>query len=160
MASQAKSPWRVAFLRAFAAVLIALAVSAHAAAPAHAIENLRKYAGIVVDAKSGKVLYEEAADSRRYPASVAKVMTLYVLFQELEAGRMTMDTKLSVSAHAAAAVPTKLYVQRGSTIRVEDAIKALVTLSANDVARVIGENISGTESKFAERMTQDRKSVV
>ena len=88
MASQAKSPWRVVFVRAFAAVLVALAITAHAAAPAQAIENLRKYAGIVVDAKSGQVLYEEAADSKRYPASVAKVMTLYVLFQELNAGNL------------------------------------------------------------------------
>jgi D-alanyl-D-alanine carboxypeptidase len=147
------------FLRAFAAILVAIAVSAHSVAPAQAIENLRKYAGIVVDAKSGKVLYEEAADAKRYPASVAKVMTLYILFQELEAGRLRLDSKLSVSAHAAAAVPTKLYVQRGSTIKVEDAIKALVTLSANDVARVIGENISGTESKFAERMTQTARAL-
>ena len=159
MASQAKSPWRAAFLRALAAVLIALAVSAHATAPAHAIDNLRKYAGIVVDAKSGKVLYEEAADSRRYPASVAKVMTLYVLFQELSAGNLKLSTKMTVSKHAAAAVPTKLGLRAGATITVEDAIKSLVTLSANDMARVIAEHISGTESKFAERMTATARAM-
>ena len=81
MISLAKTPWRAALFRTAAAVLVALTVSLAAAAPAQAIENLRKYAGIVVDAKSGNVLYEEQADSRRYPASVAKVMTLYVLFQ-------------------------------------------------------------------------------
>lgn len=155
MISLAKTPWRAVFLRAAAAFLIVLAV----ATPTMAIENLRKYAGIVVDAKSGKVLYEEAADSKRYPASVAKVMTLYVLFQELQAGNLSLSTKMTVSAHAAAAVPTKLGLRAGSTISVEDAIKSLVTLSANDMARVIAEHISGTESKFAERMTATARAM-
>ncbi len=159
MASQAKTPWRVVFTRAFAAILVALAVSAHATAPAQAIENLRKYAGIVVDAKSGKVMYEEAADSRRYPASVTKVMTLYVLFQELSAGNIKLSTKMTVSRHAAAAVPTKLGLRAGSTITVEDAIKSLVTLSANDMARVIAEHISGSEEKFAQRMTATARAL-
>lgn len=159
MASQAKTPWRVVFVRAFAAVLVALAVSAPIAASAQAIDNLRKYAGIVVDAKSGKVLYEEAADSRRYPASVAKVMTLYVLFQELSAGNLKLSTKMTVSRHAAAAVPTKLGLRAGAQITVEDAIKSLVTLSANDMARVIAEHISGSEEKFAERMTATARAL-
>ena len=155
----AKTPWRVALCRAFGAILIVLVASLPVVAPAQAIENLRKYAGIVVDAKSGKVLYEEAADSRRYPASVAKVMTLYVLFQELQAGNLSLSTKMTVSKHAAAAVPTKLGLRAGSTISVEDAIKSLVTLSANDMARVIAEHISGTESKFAERMTNTARAM-
>lgn len=159
MISLAKTPWRTAFLRAVAAVLVTLAFSLSAAAPVHAIENLRKYAGIVVDAKSGKVLYEDQADSRRYPASVAKVMTLYVLFQELQAGNLSLSTKMTVSRHAASAVPTKLGLRAGSTISVEDAIKSLVTLSANDMARVIAEHISGTETKFAERMTATARAM-
>jgi len=159
VASQAKIPWRVTLIRSFAAVLVALAITAHAAAPAQAIENLRKYAGIVVDAKSGQVMYEEAADSRRYPASVTKVMTLYVLFQELSAGNIKLSTKMTVSRHAAAAVPTKLGLRAGSTITVEDAIKSLVTLSANDMARVIAEHISGSEEKFAERMTATARAL-
>jgi D-alanyl-D-alanine carboxypeptidase len=159
VASQAKTPWRVVFIRALAAVLVALAVTAHTAAPAHAIENLRKYAGIVVDAKSGQVLYEENGDSKRYPASVAKVMTLYVLFQELSAGNLKLSTKMTVSKHAAAAVPTKLGLRAGAQITVEDAIKSLVTLSANDMARVIAENISGTEDKFAQRMTATARAM-
>src|SRR5690606_22005870 len=110
-------------------------------------------------AKSGKILYEEQADSRRYPASVAKVMTLYVLFQELQAGNLSLSTKMTVSRHAAAAVPTKLGLRAGSTISVEDAIKSLVTLSANDMARVIAEHISGTEEKFAERMTATARAM-
>jgi len=159
VASQAKSPWRAVCVRAIAAFIVSLAVLAHTVGPAHAIENLRKYAGIVVDAKSGKVLYEEAADSRRYPASVAKVMTLYVLFQELSAGNLKLSTKMTVSKHAAAAVPTKLGLRAGSTITVEDAIKSLVTLSANDMARVIAEHISGSEEKFAERMTATARAL-
>ncbi len=159
MISLAKTSWHAAFLRATAAFLLALALGLSAAAPAQAIENLRKYAGIVVDAKSGKILYEEQANSRRYPASVAKVMTLYVLFQELQAGNLSLSTKMTVSRHAAAAVPTKLGLRAGSTISVEDAIKSLVTLSANDMARVIAEHISGTESKFAERMTATARAM-
>ncbi len=119
----------------------------------------RSYAGIVVDAKTGNTLYSYAADSLRYPASVTKVMTLYILFQELEAGRLTLSSRLNVSSYAASAIPTKLYVRAGSTIKVEDAIKSLVTLSANDVARVIAENISGSERKFAERMTATARAL-
>jgi D-alanyl-D-alanine carboxypeptidase len=156
---QAITPWRVSFFRAIAAVAIVLGISLHFAAPAYAIENLRKYAGIVVDAKSGEVLYEEAGDQKRYPASVAKVMTLYVLFQELQAGNLSLSTKMTVSRHAASAVPTKLGLRAGSTIAVEDAIKALVTLSANDMARVIAEHISGSEEKFAERMTATARAM-
>ncbi|MBF0678373.1 MAG: D-alanyl-D-alanine carboxypeptidase [Devosia sp.] len=155
----AKTPWRATFFRAIAAFVLALAVGLSSSMPAHSIENLRKYAGIVVDAKTGKVLYEEAADQRRYPASVAKVMTLYVLFQELQAGNLTLSTKMTVSKHAASAVPTKLGLRAGSTIAVEDAIKSLVTLSANDMARVIAEHISGSESKFAERMTATARAM-
>lgn len=159
MTFQAMTPWRVSFFRAIAAIAIVLGLSLHLAAPAQAIENLRKYAGIVVDAKSGEVLYEEAGDSKRYPASVAKVMTLYVLFQELQAGNISLSTKMTVSRHAASAVPTKLGLRAGSTIAVEDAIKSLVTLSANDMARVIAEHISGSESKFAERMTATARAM-
>jgi len=155
----AKTPWRITFLRAVAAILVTFALGLSATAPVQAIENLRKYAGVVVDAKSGKVLYEHEADSRRYPASVAKVMTLYILFQELQAGNLSLSTKMTVSRHAASAVPTKLGLRAGSTISVEDAMKSLVTLSANDMARVIAEHISGTESKFAERMTATARAM-
>lgn len=142
-----------------AAVLIfGVVVLAVVTAPAEAAVK-RAYAGIVIDAKTGKTLYSRSADELRYPASVTKVMTLYVLFEELEAGRLTLNSKLSVSKHAAAAVPTKLGLKAGSTITVENAIKSLVTLSANDIARVIAENISGTESEFAVRMTRTAKAL-
>ena len=105
---------RLTLWRAFAAVFISIAVLAPAAAEAAKVP--RAYAGIVVDAKSGKVLYESDADEYRYPASVTKVMTLYVLFQELQAGKITLKDKMKVSKHAASAVPTKLGLKAGSTI--------------------------------------------
>nr|WP_319485370.1 serine hydrolase [uncultured Cohaesibacter sp.] len=118
-----------------------------------------KYAGYVIDVKSGKVLYSENANSLRYPASLTKMMTLYMLFEELEAGRMSMSTRLSVSRHAAGQAPSKLGLKPGSTIAVKDAILALVTKSANDVAATIAENIGGTETKFARMMTDKAHAI-
>ena len=153
------SQLRAALARFLIVVISACAVLAWTVAIAEAASVPRKFAGIVLDAKSGKVLYESAADAARYPASVTKVMTLYVLFQELAAGNIKLSDKMVVSKHAAAAVPTKLGLKAGATITVENAIKALVTLSANDIARVIAEHISGTESKFAERMTTTARAL-
>ncbi len=150
---------RAALARVVVAVVLSLSLVVATVTAADAASVPRKYAGIVVDAKTGKVLYENAADAARYPASVTKVMTLYILFQELSAGNIRLSDKMVVSKHAAAAVPTKLGLKAGSKISVEDAIKALVTLSANDIARVIAEHISGTESKFAERMTATAKAL-
>lgn len=147
------SHMRDLFPRVAAAIILAVALLLPAISAAEAASVPRKYAGIVLDAKTGKILYEENGDAARYPASVTKVMTLYVLFQELEAGNITLKTKFTVSKYAASAVPTKLGIKAGSTITVENAIKALVTISANDIARVIAENISGSESAFAQRMT-------
>ena len=145
--------------RMLIAIMLALIVFVPVSASAKQSSVPRKFAGIVVDAKSGKVLYESAADAARYPASVTKVMTLYILFQELSAGNIKLSDKMVVSKHAAAAVPTKLGLKAGSKITVENAIKALVTLSANDMARVIAEHISGTESEFAKRMTSTAKAL-
>ncbi len=140
------------------AIIVSLAFLS-ISAPAVAGNVPRAYAGIVIDAKTGNTLYSYAADSLRYPASVTKVMTLYVLFQELKAGRMTLSTRMTVSRHATQAVPTKLHLRAGRTIKVEDAIKSLVTLSANDVSRVIAEHISGSESEFARRMTSTARAL-
>jgi D-alanyl-D-alanine carboxypeptidase len=134
--------------------VLALLAMVFTAPPAIAIENLAKPASIVVDARSGEVLHDSNSNAKRYPASVTKVMTLYVLFEELEAGRMSLKTKMQVSQHAASARPTKLGLKAGSSISVEDAIKSLVTISANDMARTIAEAISGSESAFAARMTK------
>jgi D-alanyl-D-alanine carboxypeptidase len=112
------------------------------------------FSAIVVDAKSGKVLYSADAKEQRHPASITKVMTLYLLFEQLEHGNMTMETRLRVSEHAASMAPTKLGLRPGDTIAVSDAIKAIVTKSANDMAVAVAEAIGGSEEAFAELMTR------
>jgi D-alanyl-D-alanine carboxypeptidase len=118
-----------------------------------------KDAAIVVDANTGRTLYARNADARRYPASLTKMMTLYILFGELESGRFSLNSRLSVSANAAAQPPSKLGVRAGSTVKVEDAILALTTKSANDVAVVVAENVSGSVSDFAARMNRTARSL-
>jgi D-alanyl-D-alanine carboxypeptidase len=111
------------------------------------------FSSIVVDANSGNVLQEDSADGLRHPASLTKVMTLYLLFEGLDEGRLKLDTPLKVSGHAAAQAPSKLGLEPGDTIQVEDAIRAIVTKSANDVAVVIAEALAGGEDEFARMMT-------
>ncbi|WP_051631279.1 SPOR domain-containing protein [Afifella pfennigii] len=118
-----------------------------------------KYAGFVIDAKTGEVLYEDRADAQRYPASLTKMMTLYVLFEELEKGNLRLDSRLKASQYAASKPPTKIGIRPGQTIRVEDAIKALAVRSANDVSVVIAEAIEGSEKAFARRMTRTAHSL-
>jgi D-alanyl-D-alanine carboxypeptidase len=117
------------------------------------------YASIVVDAKTGKVLQESNADKLRHPASLTKIMTLYMLFEQIEAGRIKLNTRITVSEHAADAAPTKLGLDAGEKIEVEDAIKAVVTRSANDMAIAIGETIAGSEEAFAARMTKKARAL-
>jgi D-alanyl-D-alanine carboxypeptidase len=145
------SLWRLA-----AALFISFLVLAPAIAEA---KVPRAFAGIVLDAKTGKVLYSSDADAYRYPASVTKVMTLYILFQELNAGRIKLSDKMPVSKWAASAQPTKLGLKAGSTITVENAIKSIVIISANDMARVIAEYIGGSEGGFAKRMTSTARAL-
>ncbi len=116
-------------------------------------------AAIVVDAKTGKVLYAKNADTKAYPASLTKMMTLYLTFEALEAGRITLGTRIKVSANAAAEPPSKLGVKAGNTITVKDAILSLVTRSANDMATALGEHLGGSESRFATMMTQRARSL-
>jgi D-alanyl-D-alanine carboxypeptidase len=118
-----------------------------------------RFSAIAVDARTGKVLYAKDADGLRYPASLTKMMTLYLVFQDLDAGKIKLKTKLQVSARAAAMAPSKLGFKPGGTITVEDAIKALVTKSANDVAAAIGETLAGSESTFAARMTKTAREL-
>jgi D-alanyl-D-alanine carboxypeptidase len=112
------------------------------------------FAAIVVDANTGRTLYGRSENELRHPASITKVMTLYLLFEQLEKGRLRLDSPLVISAHAAAQAPTKLGLPPGQTIDVENAIKAVVTKSANDIAVAIAENIAGDEEAFAELMTR------
>ena len=108
---------------------------------------------IVVDANSGTVLQSSNPDAIRHPASLTKMMTLYLLFERLQQGKLSLSSELPVSAHAAAQAPSKLGLKPGDSIRVESAIKAVVTKSANDVAVVIGEALGGDEPSFARMMT-------
>ena len=114
---------------------------------------------MVVDAKTGRVLHASNADALRHPASVTKVMTLYLLFEQLERGRFTLDSPLRISANAASQAPSKLGLSAGETIRAEDAIKALVTKSANDIAVAVAENVGGSEDAFAEMMTRKARAL-
>ncbi len=118
-----------------------------------------KYAAFVVHADSGDVLFDRYSTAQRYPASLTKMMTLYLLFEELEAGRMTMESKIKVSAHAAGQPPSKLGLTSGSTISVESAIQDLVVKSANDVASAVGEQIAGSEWRFAQNMTTKARAL-
>src|SRR5579871_5976353 len=106
-----------------------------------AIPNSPAFSTIVVDANSGRTLYSVAEDGLRHPASITKVMTLYLLFEQLEKGAMNLQTRIPVSEHAAAQEPSKLGLDPGDTISVYDAIKAIVTRSANDIAVAIAEAI-------------------
>jgi D-alanyl-D-alanine carboxypeptidase len=112
------------------------------------------FSAIVVDANSGKTLYSAYEDGVRHPASITKVMTLYLLFEELDRGALTLHSQIPISEHAAAQEPSKLGLRPGDTIGVEDAIKAVVTRSANDVAVAIAEAIGQTEDNFAAMMTR------
>lgn len=121
--------------------------------------SAEKYASIVVNIQTNEVLHARHADDARYPASLTKVMTLYMLYDALKAGEITLDEKLPVSRFAAAQAPSNLKLRSGSTIRVADAIDALITKSANDVAVVVAERIGGSEKRFARLMTVKAKSL-
>jgi D-alanyl-D-alanine carboxypeptidase len=112
------------------------------------------FSTIVVDAKTGEVINSAKPDELRHPASLAKIMTLYLLFSELDAGRLKLNSQIRISAEAAAQPPSKLGLKPGQSIEVEDAIKALITRSANDVAVAIAETIAGDEESFAKLMTR------
>ena len=116
-------------------------------------------ASIVVDANTGAVLQASNADSPRYPASLTKIMTLYMLFERLEAGTIKLNSEMPVSAYAAAQAPSKLGLKPGETIRVETAIRAIVTKSANDVAVIVAEALGGDENNFARLMTAKARAL-
>ncbi|HEY8947646.1 MAG TPA: D-alanyl-D-alanine carboxypeptidase [Rhizomicrobium sp.] len=140
------------------------AAARHAAKPARSWANVsltdpNKDAALIVDGTTGRVLYARNAHALRHPASLTKMMTLYLLFESLKRGQTTMATMMPVSEHAASQHPTKLYLHTGESIDVDDAIKAIVVLSANDVAVTIAEYLGGTEDHFAELMTQKARQL-
>ena len=139
----------------FTLLVVAALVMASFAAPAAA---KRVYTGIVVDQATGQTLYAHKADQTVHPASLTKMMTLYMLFDAVKQGKLSMDTPLRVSRNAAGKPASKLGVPRGSTIRARDAALALIVKSANDVATVVAEALAPNEVVFARRMTaQARK---
>jgi D-alanyl-D-alanine carboxypeptidase len=117
------------------------------------------YADIVVDGNSGDVLHATNPDAKRHPASLTKIMTLYLLFEQLEAGKLRLDSPLEISEEAAGQAPTKLGLKAGTSIQVEDAIKGIITRSANDAAVVVAEAIAGDEDDFAKLMTRKARSL-
>ena len=137
---------------AFAAMLVTTGLCAPVA-------FAEKYASIVIDADTHEVLHARNADEPRYPASLTKVMTLYMLFDALEAGEVTLDERLMVSRFAASQAPSNLKLRPNSSITVSDAIGALVTKSANDVAVVVAERLGRTETRFAQLMTIKAQSL-
>ena len=143
------------------AVLIALNITfstlvAEAAASKKAVAT--KLSGpvqtsLIIDGKSGKILHSRNARAKIYPASLAKVMTIYLIFEALESGKLSLNQQLYVSKYATQALPSKLYLKPTERIAVRDSILALTIKSANDVARVVAENMAGSEQKFARLMT-------
>lgn len=160
-----KSVW-VGRRRTLAFIGLATSLAIAIASPAEAARRKKSGGGynppsasMVVDVKTGRVLHAENADALRHPASITKVMTLYLLFEQLERGKISLNTPLHISANAARQPPSKLGLPPGSTIEVEDAIKALVTKSANDIAVTVAENLAGSEDAFAEQMTRKARSL-
>ena len=145
------SGWRRSFSRAMTCLLLMLA--AMTARPAAAQVGSARYASIVMDAGSGQILSAASADEPRYPASLTKMMTIYMLFEALRDRRVTLDQAVPVSAHAASMSPSKLGLLPGTYITVEQALLGLVTKSANDAAAALGELLGGDEERFAQIMT-------
>jgi D-alanyl-D-alanine carboxypeptidase len=147
------------YLLALSLVLAAAGVPAGEALAKKKSDTPFVAAAIVVDMNSGTILHAQDADAVRHPASLTKMMTLYVLFGYLRAGNITLDSDLAVTPFAASQAPTKLGLKPGTTIKVSDAIKALVTQSANDAAVTIAENLAGTEENFARLMTDTGRRI-
>jgi D-alanyl-D-alanine carboxypeptidase (penicillin-binding protein 5/6) len=144
----------LAFALTFTTVFAAnFAVSGVAAAQPRFVSTEGRYAAIVLDAGTGEVLYERNADAIRYPASISKIMTLYLAFEALSTGRLRPTDIIVVSPHAASMAPSKLGLKPGETITVDDAMRAIAVHSANDMAVALAEKIGGSESRFAALMT-------
>ncbi len=146
--------WKKAPKALIVGLCLAVVASVIPAAPAAASR-----AAIVIDAQSGVVVYQKRADVRHHPASLTKMMTLYLLFEALDEGRLTLDSKLRVSARAAARPASKLGLRAGASITARDAIGALIAKSANDVATVVAEALGGEEWFFAQMMTRKARAL-
>ena len=145
-------------LLAHAALILAACFAFMLMTPNQALANA-KYASLVMDADTGLVLHKRNADKVLHPASLTKMMTLIMLFDALEEGRVHMKSRIRISHNAANAVPSKLDLPVGSSIRVKDAINALIIKSANDVAIAVAEHLAGSEKDFARLMTKRARSL-
>lgn len=117
------------------------------------------YAHLVIDATTGNVLEAQNADALRHPASLTKMMTVYIVFEAIRNGRLTWDQRIRVSETAASRIPTKLYAPAGSTITVREAVLGMIVLSANDAATAVAEEFSGNEAAFGELMTRQARQL-
>jgi D-alanyl-D-alanine carboxypeptidase len=151
-------PWHDLGRRVGIAAL-ALAFGLGVLLPSAQAQARGRHAVLVIDANTGRVLYQVSADEARFPASLAKLMTLYLIFEAIEQGRLGYRTKVRFSANAANAAPSRLDVEEGAEIELIDAIKALITKSANDVAVALAEHMAGSEARFAQLMTQKARQL-
>lgn len=142
-----------------AAACVALAAAWILPQPAAAQIGGERYAALVAEARTGRVLIAANADEQRYPASLTKMMTLYMVFEALREGRVQLSTPIRMSEEAATRPPSKLGLPPGATLTVEQAILALVTKSANDVAAAVAEHLGGSEERFAQLMTMRARSI-
>lgn len=146
-------------MRLHLVVLVFLSLFAVQPAAAVSLLKVPKYAAILVDADSGEILYARNPDEARHPASITKVMTLYLTFEAIENNELKLTDRVYFSANAAAQPPSKLGIARGGSISVEQAIRALTTKSANDVAVALAERIDGSEVVFARAMTEKARDL-
>ncbi len=153
MAVRRRRPTKLLPTRLLQAGLLVLALMISLPGALRAQVGSSRYSSIIVDQASGKVLQSDAADDLRYPASLTKLMTLYVTFEALRDHRVGLDQAVPVSAHAASMEPSKLGLVPGTYLTVEDAINGIVTKSANDAACALGELLGGDEERFAQMMT-------
>lgn len=153
---KAMTPFLGQYLRNFV-MLAAFALVAACTGPQES--RAAPYAAYVMDARTGKTLYSENADTRLHPASLTKMMTLYITFQEIERGNLSLDTMVTVSQNAASQPPSRLGLKAGQKIQLRYLIRAAAVKSANDAASAIGDHIGGSKEKFAARMTKTAKSL-
>ncbi|WP_292918094.1 D-alanyl-D-alanine carboxypeptidase family protein [Nitrosomonas sp.] len=139
--------------------LLAAAVSLLSLFLLNPVQANPRYSSIVIDADTGAVLHQDSADAVRYPASLTKMMTLYMLFEAMEQRKMTLDTPMKVSVHAASMPQTNVALRTGDQIKVRDAIPALIVRSANDVAAVVAEALGGSEANFGRMMTDKARQL-
>src|SRR5262245_39481928 len=151
--------WQRLLWRRLGNAALALALGLNSIPAGAWAQEVGRHAVLVVDANTGRVLYERAADAPRYPASLVKLMTLYLIFEQIEQGRLTFASKVRFSANAVAQAPSKLDVEEGTEIDLIDAIRALITKSANDVAVALAERVAGTEERFVEIMNHKAREL-